>query len=100
MRCLLIEDYLPLRASIRECLVDKGFVVDESETGSVGFWHAANHSYDVIILDIMLPELDGLTILRKLRKLHDKTPVILISAKDAVSRLQRKSRAIRAGVSN
>lgn len=80
----MIEDYLPLRASIRECLVDKGFVVDESETGSVGFWHAANHSYDVIVLDIMLPELDGLTILRKLRKLHDKTPVILISAKDAV----------------
>lgn len=84
MRCLLIEDYLPLRNSIRECLADHGFVVDESGEGDVGLWQASNHSYDVIVLDIILPEIDGLTILTKLRRLHDKTPVILISAKDAV----------------
>lgn len=84
MRCLLIEDYLPLRGTIRECLSDEGFVVDESGTGDEGLWRATNHSYDVIVLDIMLPEMDGLTILRKIRKAHDKTPVILISAKDAV----------------
>lgn len=85
MRCLLIEDYLPLRDSIRECLSDRGFIVDECGEGDVGLWQACNHSYDVIILDIMLPEVDGLTILRKIRKAHDKTPVILISARDAVS---------------
>ncbi|MCW1883198.1 response regulator transcription factor [Luteolibacter flavescens] len=85
MRCLLIEDYLPLRTSIREWLWDAGFVVDESGTGDVGLWHASNYAYDVIVLDLMLPEIDGLTILRKLRDLHDKTPVIIISAKDAVS---------------
>lgn len=84
MRCLLIEDYLPLRNSIRECLSDDGYIVDESGAGDEGFWQATNHSYDVIVLDIMLPEMDGLTILRKLRKAHDKTPVILISAKDAI----------------
>lgn len=84
MRCLLIEDYLPLRDSICECLADQGFIVDECGSGDVGLWQASNHSYDVIVLDIMLPEIDGLTILRRLRKLHDKTPVILISAKDAV----------------
>lgn len=84
MRCLLIEDYLPLRDTIRECLIDEGFVVDESGEGDVGLWQASNHAYDVIVLDIMLPEIDGLTILRKLRKVHDKTPVILISARDAV----------------
>jgi len=85
MRCLLIEDYLPLRDSIRECLSDHGFIVDECGEGDVGLWQAANHSYDVIVLDIMLPEVDGLTILRKIRKAHDITPVILISAKDAVA---------------
>ncbi len=85
MRCLLIEDYLPLRDSIRECLSDHGFIVDECGEGDVGLWQAANHSYDVIVLDIMLPEVDGLTILRKIRKAHDRTPVILISAKDAVA---------------
>ncbi len=84
MRCLLIEDYLPLRDSIRECLADEGFVVDESGSGDEGLWHARNHSYEVIVLDIMLPEIDGLTILRRLKQEHDKTPVILISARDAI----------------
>lgn len=84
MRCLLIEDYLPLRENIRECLVEEGYVVDDCGAGDEGLWSAENHSYEVIILDIMLPVMDGMTILRRLRKLHDKTPVILISARDAV----------------
>ncbi len=84
MRCLLIEDYLPLRESVRECLEDEGFVVDESGSGDEGLWYASNHSYEVIVLDIMLPEIDGLSILRRLRGVHDRTPVLLISARDAV----------------
>lgn len=84
MRCLLVEDYLPLRESIRESLREAGYVVDDFGSGDEGRWSAENHEYEVIILDIMLPEVDGLTILRSLRKQHDKTPVILISARDAV----------------
>ena len=84
MRCLLIEDYLPLRENIRECLVEAGYVVDDCGSGDEGLWSAQNHEYEAIVLDIMLPEIDGLTILRSLRKTHDKTPVILISARDAV----------------
>jgi DNA-binding response OmpR family regulator len=84
MRCLLIEDYLPLRESIRERLVEEGFIVDDFGSGDEGLWSAENHSYEVIILDIMLPVVDGLTILKRLRKLHDKTPVILASARDAI----------------
>ncbi|WP_035610744.1 response regulator transcription factor [Haloferula sp. BvORR071] len=84
MRCLLIEDYLPLRDNMRECLVEEGFVVDDCGAGDEGLWSAENHSYEVIILDIMLPVIDGLSILRRLRKLHDKTPVIMISARDSV----------------
>ena len=85
MRCLLIEDYLPLRDSIRECLVEAGYVVDDYGTGDEGLWSAQNHFYDAIILDVVLPGIDGLELLRRLRLSHDKTPVILISARDAVT---------------
>lgn len=85
MRCLLVEDYPPLRNNIEECLVEEGFLVDSSATGDEGLWFAKNHPYDAIILDIMLPEVDGLTILRKLRELQDKTPVMIISARDALT---------------
>jgi len=84
MRCLLVEDYTPLRKNIQECLTEEGFVVDSSATGDEGLWYARNHRYDCIILDIMLPEVDGLTILRKLRELQDKTPVLVISARDSL----------------
>lgn len=85
MRCLLIEDYQPLRKNIEECLLEEGFAVDSTATGDEGLWFATNHPYDAIILDVMLPKVDGLTILRKLRELQDKTPVIIISARDSVN---------------
>ena len=85
MRCLLIEDYTPLRKNIQECLIEEGFVVDASATGDEGLWFARNHRYDAIVLDIMLPGVDGLTILRKLRELQDKTPVIIVSARDSLT---------------
>ncbi|HVJ45390.1 MAG TPA: response regulator transcription factor [Luteolibacter sp.] len=85
MRCLLIEDYPPLLRNISECLAEEGFVVDASATGDEGLWFARNHRYDTIILDIMLPGVDGLTILKNLRTLQDKTPVIIISARDSLS---------------
>ncbi|BCX48104.1 DNA-binding response regulator [Haloferula helveola] len=84
MRCLLVEDYAPLRENVAECLREDGYVVDASATGDEGLWYARNHPYDVILLDIMLPGVDGLTILRKLRELQDKTPVLVISARDSV----------------
>ena len=84
MRILVIEDYAPLRDNIVEALCESGYVVDSTGTGDEGLWYATNHSYDTIILDIMLPEVDGLTILKKLRKLANDTPVIIISARDAV----------------
>lgn len=84
MRCLLVEDYTPLRENVAECLREEGHVVDASATGDEGLWFARNHPYDVIVLDIMLPNVDGLTILRKLRELQDKTPVLVISARDSV----------------
>jgi DNA-binding response OmpR family regulator len=84
MRCLLVEDYAPLRDNVAECLREEGHVVDASATGDEGLWFARNHPYDVIVLDIMLPAVDGLTVLRQLRELQDKTPVLIISARDSV----------------
>ena len=82
MRILLVEDYTPLRQAICESLTLAGYIVDASATGDEGLWYAENNDYDVTILDIMLPEIDGLTILRKLKKLGSKTPVIIISARE------------------
>jgi len=84
MRCLIVEDYAPLRQNIQECLKEEGFVVDASATGDEGLWFARNHPYDVILLDIMLPNVDGLTILRDLRGIQNKTPVMVLSARDTV----------------
>ncbi|MGD7653644.1 MAG: response regulator transcription factor [Verrucomicrobiales bacterium] len=85
MRCLLIEDYGPLRESIQEYLRGQHYVVDSSETGDEGLWYAENHEYDVIVLDIMLPKMDGLQIVRRLRERQErKVPVIIVSARDTV----------------
>jgi DNA-binding response OmpR family regulator len=86
MRCLLIEDYGPLRENIQEYLRGQHYVVDASATGDEGLWYAENHDYDVIVLDIMLPNMDGIQIVRRLRaKQEHKVPVIIISAKDTVA---------------
>ena len=85
MRVLVLEDYLPLHNNIVECLSEDGYVVDSSTDGREGLWYVENHEYDVVLLDIMLPEVDGLTILRRLRSAAKTVPVILISARDTVA---------------
>jgi DNA-binding response OmpR family regulator len=85
MRILVLEDYLPLQNNIVECLSEDGFVVDASADGEEGMWYAENHEYDVLLLDIMLPKIDGLTLLKRLRKLGKSVPVIFISARDTVA---------------
>ena len=85
MRILLLEDYALLRDSVVECLTEEGFVVDATDSGAEGLWYAENHDYDALLLDIMLPEISGLDILKRLRMRGDSVPVILISARDTVA---------------
>ncbi|MDA7881230.1 response regulator transcription factor [Akkermansiaceae bacterium] len=85
MRVLLIEDYPLLRNSVEECLIEEGFAVDSSECGEEGLWYALNHDYDVLLLDIMLPKISGLEILKKIRNRQINTPAILISARDSIN---------------
>lgn len=84
MRVLVIEDYTPLRQAVVECLETAGYAVDASASGDEGLWYAENHSYDTMILDIMLPGVNGLEILAALRGAGSGVPIIVISARDTI----------------
>ena len=85
MRVLLVEDYTPLRESVSQSLEEAGFAVDASADGEEGLWYARSGDYDAIVLDIVLPELDGLSVLKQLRTEGSRTPVLLLTAKDTVA---------------
>jgi DNA-binding response OmpR family regulator len=84
MRILLVEDYLPLQKSVAKGLREAGFAVDVTGEGREGLWYAMSNDYDVIILDLMLPGLDGLSILKQLRSKGKKNHVLILTAKDTV----------------
>ncbi len=89
MRILLIEDYPPLRRSLTQGLEEAGFAVDSSADGEEGLWYAKNNAYDAVILDLMLPKLDGLTVLTRLRAAGSTCQVIILTARDTVEDLVR-----------
>jgi DNA-binding response OmpR family regulator len=84
MRLLLIEDYLPLQKSLTKGLREAGFAVDVTGDGEEGLWYATSNDYDVIILDLMLPGMDGLQILKKLRAKGRQSHVLILTAKDTL----------------
>jgi DNA-binding response OmpR family regulator len=84
MRILIVEDYAPLRKSLVLGLREAGLAVDESGDGEEGLWFATSNAYDVIVLDLMLPGLDGLTILKRLREKDCSAHILILTARDAV----------------
>jgi len=84
MRLFIIEDYRPLQASLTKGLREAGFAVDTTRDGQEGLWYAMSNEYDVIILDLMLPGVDGLTILTKLRAKGRKAHILILTAKDTL----------------
>ena len=84
MRILLVEDEKDLAAIIKKGLEENGYSVDMAHDGEEGLYMAENYPADVIILDIMLPIMDGLTILKKIREQDIKTPVLMLTAKDTI----------------
>jgi DNA-binding response OmpR family regulator len=81
---LLIEDYALLQKTLARGLREEGFAVDVASDGEEGLWYARTGEYDVIVLDLMLPKLDGLAVLRKLREEGRATHVIILTARDRV----------------
>lgn len=85
MKVLFIEDDRKISDFVKKGLKEQGLVVDTSADGEEGFLLASSKPYDVILLDIMLPGRDGLTILRELRARKNGTPVILLTARSALN---------------
>ena len=84
MRILLLEDQDRLRASTQKGLEEMGFAVDAVEDGDLALEQALTHPYDAVVLDIMVPGRDGLSILRVLREKKKATPVILLTARSTL----------------
>ena len=84
MRILLVEDEKDLAAIVRQGLEEEGYTVESAYDGEEGLYMAENLPVDLIILDIMLPLIDGLSILKSIRKKGMTTPVLLLTARDAI----------------
>src|SRR6476646_6890212 len=83
MRILVVEDEKKIAAFLSKGLTENGFIVDIAATGAAGLHQARTHEYDLIILDVMLPHLDGWDVLNELRR-EKATPVLFLTARDAV----------------
>ena len=84
MRILLIEDDLKIASFVLKGLKESGFAIDHASDGEEGLHLALNEPYDAAIIDIMLPKLDGLSLIKELRRQKVNTPVIILSAKRSV----------------
>jgi two-component system OmpR family response regulator len=84
MRVLIVEDEADLRCALAQALREEGYAVDTAPDGEEGFFKAEGTPYDAIVLDLMLPRLDGWEFLRRLRA-QQTTPVLILTARDAVA---------------
>jgi len=82
MRVLVAEDFHLLRGAIAMGLQEAGYAVDEAAEGETALWYASGNPYDVIVLDLMLPKIDGLTVLKRLRTQGNRSHVLILTAKD------------------
>jgi len=84
MRLLIVEDEKTLANLIKKGFEEEGFAVDVAYDGEDGLYFAQNNVYDAIVLDIMLPIIDGVSLLKTLRSQNNSTPVIMLTAKDTL----------------
>ncbi len=84
MKVLIVEDDRKILSFIKKALKEQGFSVETCENGDEGYDKASQQAYDVLILDIMLPGRDGLSILRELRQKKITVPVIILTARSAI----------------
>lgn len=84
MRVLVVEDEVKMAGLLRRGLEEEGYAVDVAGTGSEALWLGTENPYDAVILDVMLPDLDGFEVCRKLREEGRWAPVLMLTAMDAV----------------
>jgi heavy metal response regulator len=84
MRILIIEDEKHIADFIRQGLKEEGYAVDVAYDGEKGYFLAGTETYDVIVLDLMIPKIDGMTVCRNLRREGNNVPVIMLTAKHSV----------------
>jgi len=84
MRVLLIEDHKPLQRALKQGLEEEGFAVDAASDGEEGDFKAGSAEYDVIVLDLMLPREDGLSLLQRWRKKGINTHVLILTARSSL----------------
>src|SRR5437867_4683782 len=84
MRVLVVEDELRMASLIRRGLLEEGLAADVAASGEDAVWMAQSHDYDAIVLDVMLPGLNGFETCRQLRSSGVWTPVLMLTARDAV----------------
>jgi two-component system, OmpR family, response regulator len=84
MRALVVEDGSKMAALLRRGLQEEGFAVDVASTGEEGSWLGAENDYDVILLDVMLPDVDGFEVCRRLRAADRWAPILMLTARDGV----------------
>lgn len=85
MKILLVEDNFYISKAIAEALTDQRYVVEVAEDGELGLAFAETGFFDLIILDLMLPKLDGITLCQSLRQTGNKTPILMLTARDTSS---------------
>ncbi len=84
MRILLVEDERRLSYVVKKGLVEEGYAVDQAFNGEEGLYLAGSETYDIIILDVMLPKVDGIKLCQELRKKKINTPILMLTAKTRV----------------
>lgn len=84
MRILIVEDERKISAYIKRALEEEGYAVDAAYTGREALDWAVSTQYDVIVLDILLPEMDGITVCRELRSQGNRSPILMLTARDTV----------------
>lgn len=84
MRILVVEDEIKIARAIKQGLEQEGFAVDMVHTGTQGYDYALTEDYDAILLDIMIPEMNGVEVCENLRKENIKTPILMLTAKSTI----------------
>lgn len=94
MKILLVEDSKHLRNYLSLALRNEGYAVDVAADGEEGYWYLQSYKYDVVLLDIMMPRMNGIEVLQKARSNGNDTHILLLTAKDTV---EDKVSGLRAG---